>query len=217
MAPSFAKIVVGSSASRGQAPTHIVSEFPTPTIQVVQASLDEALKFSKSALICWFNGFWMQLKFLHNWISEVWKPVIFDGINIYPYARGFLIVDFENPESRQCILDSSTWFWEKLGPFMKPWNPSFNPSTTVITSALFWVRLTSLPLHIWNLSLLKSIGNAIVKFYYRCLETEEYARTTYACICVEMDFSVGFPAETNLKCKVYVWNYKLNYESVFFR
>ena len=97
MAPSFAKITGGSSASGGQSPAHIVSEAPAPTIQVVQDSLDEALKFSESALICRFNGFWPRLIALHNWISEVWKPIISDEINIYPCARGFFIVDFENP------------------------------------------------------------------------------------------------------------------------
>lgn len=110
MAYSFGKIVVGSSASGRQAPAHIVNEAPAPIVQVVQASLDEALKLSKSALICRFNGFWPQLTALHNWISEVWKPVISDEINIYPCARSFFIVDFENPESRQCILDSGPWF-----------------------------------------------------------------------------------------------------------
>ena len=106
MAPSFKKIIAGPilSACEIQAPAHIVSEAPAPTVQVVKASLDEALKFSESALICRFNGFWPRLTTLHSWISEVWKPLIFDEINIYPCAKGFFLVDFENSERRQCIL-----------------------------------------------------------------------------------------------------------------
>jgi len=99
---------------------------------------------------------------------------------------------------------------------MKPWNPSFDPSTTIITSTPIWARFPSLPLHLWNLSSLKAIGNAIGKFYCRCLETEEYARTTYAHNCVEMGFNAGFPVEINLTSKDYVWNQKLDYESVLF-
>jgi len=147
---------------------------------------------------------------------EVWKPVISDEINIYPCARGFFIVDFENPESRQYILDSSPWFWENSGLFMKQLNPSFDPSTTVITSAPIWVRFPNLPLHLWNFFSLKAIGNAIGKLYYRCQKIEEYARTTYARICVEMDFSTGFPTKIKLTSKGYVWNQKLDYESVLF-
>jgi len=184
---------------------------------VVQASLDEALKFFKSAIICRFNGFWPRLTTLHSWILEVWKPLILDAINIYPYARGFFIVDFENLESRQCILDPGPWFWEKSVLFMRPWNPSFDPSTTIITSAPVWVRLPNLPLHLWNFFSLKTIGNAIGKFYCRCPETEEYARTTYARIYVEMDFIAEFPTEIHLTSKDYVWNQKLDYECVLFR
>jgi len=219
MAPSFAKIVVGSapSAFGRQALAHIISEALAPTIQVAQASLNEALIFFESALICRFNGFWPRFTALHSWISKVWKPVISNAINIYPCVRGFFIVDFENFESRQCILDSGLWFWENSGLFMKPWNPSFDPSTTVITSTPVWVRLPNLPLHLWNFSLLKTIGNAIGKFYCRCSETKEHSRTTYSHICVEMDFNTGLPAEINLTSKDYVWNQKLDYESVLFR
>jgi len=81
----------------------------------------------------------------------------------------------------------------------------------------FWVRLPNLPLHLWNLSSLNVIGNAIGKFYSRCPETEEYVRTTYARICVEMDFSTGFQAKIILKRKIYVWNQQLDYESIIFR
>lgn len=154
---------------------------------------------------------------LHNWISEIWKPLILDAINIYPCARCFFIVDFENRESRQCMLDFSLWFWEKLGLFMRPWNPSLYPSTTVITSAPVWVRFPNLPLHLWNFSSLKAIGNVIGKFYCRCLETEEYSITTYACLYVEMHFNIRFPTEIHLTSKDYMWNQKLDYESVLFR
>lgn len=118
--------------------------------------------------------------------------------------------------SRQCILDSGPWFWENSGLFMKPWNSSFDPSTTVITSTPVWVRLPNLSLHLWNLSSLKSIGNAIGKFYYKFSEIEEYVRTTYARIYVEVEFNAGFPGEIILTSKDYVWNQKLDCESVLF-
>ena len=122
MASTFIKIIVGlvPSASEIQAPAHIVSEAPSPTVQMVKASLDEALKFSESALICRFNGFWPRMIALHNWISEVWKPLISDEINIYPCAKGFFILNFENSESRHFILDFGPWFWENSYLFMKP-------------------------------------------------------------------------------------------------
>ena len=103
MVPSFVKIISSPvpSGSERQAPAHIISEAPAPTMQVVKASLDEALKFSKSSLICRFNGFFPWLEALHSWILEVWKPLISDEINIYRCATGLFIVDFENSKRRQ--------------------------------------------------------------------------------------------------------------------
>ena len=41
--------------------------------------------------------------------------------------------------------------------------------------------------------------------------------TTYARICVEMDFSKGFPARITLQGKNYSWTQKLDYENLHFR
>ena len=105
----------------------------------------------------------------------------------------------------------------KLGPIHEAMEPIIRSLNNSITSAPVWVRLSNLPLHLWNFSSLNTIGNAIGKFYYRFPETKEYARTTYAQIYVEMDFSTRFPTEIHLTTKDYVWNQKLDYESVISR
>ena len=50
-------------------------------------------------------------------------------------SSGFFVVDFATHEERQSILESGTWFWESLDLFMKPWIPSSDPSTIVISLA----------------------------------------------------------------------------------
>ena len=94
---------------------------------------------------------------------------------------------------------------------MQPWSPSFDASTVVFSSAPVWVNLPNIPLHFWGLNSLQSIGNALEKFHNRSQETDT-AFTTYAWICVEMDFNKGFPAEIILDGKGYSWTQKLDYE-----
>ena len=62
---------------------------------------------------------------------------------------------------------------------------------------------------------MQSIGNSLEKFHIKSQETET-AFTTYARICVEMDFSKGFPAEIILDGKGYSWTQKLDYEQIHF-
>ena len=111
---------------------------------------------------------------------------------------------------RPLVLGKIRPIHEAMEPIIRSLYSSHNLSTSL--GEIAKPTLASLE----SLSSLKAIGNAIGKFYYRCPKTKEYARTTYARICVEMDFNARFPAEINITSKEYVWNQKLDYESVLF-
>jgi hypothetical protein len=96
------------------------------------------------------------------------------------------------------------------------WTPSFDPVIDSLSTTLVWVILPNLPLHLWGLPSLRAIGNALGKFHYRSEETKNYSTTTYARICVEMDFNKGFPAEIILTGESSSWSQKLDYENVSF-
>jgi len=95
---------------------------------------------------------------------------------------------------------------------MKPSSPSFDPSKGSLSSALVSVRLPNLPLHFWGLSSLCAIDNALGRFHLRSPKTESCSICTYARICVEMDFSKGFPAEIILTGDNYSWTQKMDYK-----
>ena len=86
MAPvSFAAAVLGPA---GKAPESVIDsknvsalvvhERPSHSIHVVDRSLEEATQFEETALICRFNSLWSRLDDLHQWVSEVWKPIVSD-------------------------------------------------------------------------------------------------------------------------------------------
>jgi hypothetical protein len=65
--------------------------------------------------------------------------------------------------------------------------------------------------------LARDFGSALGKFYFASKETRIHSTTSYARICVEMDFSKGFLAEIILGCKNYTWTQKLDYERISLR
>jgi hypothetical protein len=71
-----------------------------------------------------FNGLWPHLVDLHKWILDSWKPEIKEEDFIYPYAKGFFIVEFDLAEDMDLILNSGPWFWGNSRLCMKPWTPS---------------------------------------------------------------------------------------------
>jgi hypothetical protein len=93
------------------------------------------------------------------------------------------------------ILKIGSWFWGKFGLCIKLMTPSFDPMTDSFSSTPVWVRLPKLRLHLWGFPSLRAIINSLGKFHYKSEETKNYSTTTYARICVEMDFNKGFPTE----------------------
>jgi hypothetical protein len=114
------------------------------------------------------------------------------------------------------VFNSGPWFWGRAGLSMQLWTPAFDPSMDCISSAPVWVRLPYLPLHFWGDESLQSIGNGLGKFLCRSPDSKP-SLSTFTRICVEMDFTKGFPTEIILQGKDYSRNQKLDYENLSFR
>ena len=127
------------------------------------------------------------------------------------------MINFDNQEDRSTIVEVKPWFWGSSGLYMQHWNPTFNPSTTSISTVLVWVRLPNLPLHLWNDPSLRAIENVIGQFHSICLNTTKFFRTTYARICVQMDLSEGLPVELKIVNQDYSWTQALDYKNISFR
>ena len=148
-----------------------------------------------------FQWFWPKLVDLNSWISVTWIPNVQHQAFIHHCAKGFFIVEFNIEEDHDLILNSSPWFWGNSGLCMKPWNPSFNTATDILSSTHVWVRLPNLPLHFWGLPSLGAIGSTLGKFHYEIHKTSKNNTSTFSHIYVEMDFSKGFPTKLFLMVK----------------
>jgi hypothetical protein len=209
---SFHEVVQWSSSLSSS--SLLVQEAPPLVIPMGQDVEEEEEYYRSVSLVCRFNGFWPKLVDLNSWISATWIPIMQQQAFIHPCAKGFFIVEFDIEEDRDLILNSGLWFWGNSGLCMKPWTPSFNPATDILSSAPVWVRLPNLPLHLWGLPSLEAIGSALGKFHYESRETSRHNTSTFSHICMEMDFSKGFPTEVILTGKNYSWSQKLDYERV---
>jgi hypothetical protein len=196
--------------------SQVVREAPDPVIPVPQEATVREGFFRSNALFCRFNGLWPRLADLHSWIASEWTPLLEEEAHVRPCVKGFFVVIFASSKDRDLIYSSRPWFWGRSGLSVQLWTPSFDPSSASIPSAPVWVRLPGLPIHFWGDSSLSHIGNALGKFHSSSPETK-WGFTTYARICVEMDFNKGFPARITLQGKNYSWTQKLDYENIHFR
>lgn len=202
---------------QGESSPLFVHESPAITLLVAEVSLSKVEIIAQVALVSGFNGLWPCLAYLHDWIIENWNPLIEQGLNISPLAQGFFAFILESLENLSLINRSGHWFSSSSSHFIEPWSPSFDPSSTLISSASVWVRLPNFPLHLWILPSLTTIGNALGKFYCCCLSTTNYLKTTFARIYVQIDLSKGLLVEINSSHQDYKWVQKMDYENVLFR
>ena len=174
--------------------------------------------FSELGLIGRLCGIWPSLSELHSWISENWGPLITGNVQIYPAAKGFFIVVFGNIEDKKMVLCDHFWCWEDQNVLMlKPWHPKFCPDSESFEKIPIWVRLPYFPLHLWFNSCLETIGNSLGEFLLVDEGSSNLLHSTYAQILVEMNISLGLPADIEIKTSNGSWFQPLDYEGIPFR
>jgi hypothetical protein len=134
---------------------------------------------------------------------------------IHPCAKGFFIIEFEIEEDRDLIFNSRSVVLRKLRFVHETLESFFQLVFEILSSTPTWVRLPNLPFHFWGLPSLEAInGSTLGKFHFASRETTRHNTSTFSRICVEMEFSKGFPNEVILIGKNYSWSQKLDYERV---
>ena len=105
----------GSDKTGGLYP---IIEGPTKTIQMPEMAINRIKALTDKALVFRFNGHWPKMADLHSWLDACWKPLLLQPFSIYPCARGFFVIDFDNQEDRSTIEKVGPWFWGNSGLFM---------------------------------------------------------------------------------------------------
>ncbi|GLJ11720.1 hypothetical protein SUGI_0175380 [Cryptomeria japonica] len=95
----------------------------------------------QNALICRFTKVWPKLSDLRSWFSKIWGQSLEDEICLFPYARGFFIIEFESNNDKEWVLKNGAWIYHGDFLCMKPWYPAFDPRNEMFSSSFFWVKL----------------------------------------------------------------------------
>ena len=97
------------------------------------------------------------------------------------------------------------------------WHTSFDPLRERISKRHLWVMLPHLPFPLWNKNVLEGIANSIGWFV--AIETNfllDFDKRV-ARVLVEMDVSLGLPADVEVLCGECLFIQKLDYLRVPFR
>ncbi|KAJ4825192.1 hypothetical protein Tsubulata_035063 [Turnera subulata] len=102
--------------------------------------------------------------------------------------------------------------WVVLDHYLtvEPWQPNFEPASHRVTSVVAWIRVLGLSSELFQLAILKEIGNHIGCFIRMDYSTQKTERGRFAKATVELDLSTPLQTET---CVGGVW-YTIMYENI---
>ena len=134
------------------------------------------------------------------WASENWKPLFSYTPSISLLARGWIVIVFLE-EAHALIVLNSFWRIREGSLVLDRWHIHFDPHRERVKKRHLWVILPGLPFPLWNRDVMEGIGDTIGRF----VAVEDDFLHTFdkrmAKILVEMDLSIGLPAEIDIICQ----------------
>jgi hypothetical protein len=104
-------------------------------------------------------------------------------------GRGYYIFEFILEADRDLIFRNGPYFMGTQGLYLNCWNPSFDLELEVPKDVLVWVRIPNLPIHCWNTSSLKEIGNGLGQYIDRADPKDIVGRLV---VVIDVNPSHGF-------------------------
>nr|POE52338.1 uncharacterized protein CFP56_60843 [Quercus suber] len=98
-------------------------------------------------------------------------------------------VRFALKEDLNSILEKGPWFIRGHFLSIRPWEPFFKPDMPNFSLIAVWVRLHHLPMEIYEVEVLKQIGEALGKVLRIAAHTALESRGKYARLCIQVDIN----------------------------
>lgn len=101
----------------------------------------------------------------------------------------FFLVRFYPKEDLDVVLKRGPWFIGNPFLSLRPWEPFFKPSTTNVMPIVVWVRLNELPIELYEVEVLRQIGESIGRVLWIDTHITMEAQGKYARLCLQIDTS----------------------------
>ena len=173
---AFKKLIASSGKRKGGPAQKFVKKVDIPYVELpADKTCRSALNLAEHGLIGKFTSRWPSPKAIDGWVQRKWRPLISDGIRNHFVGRGYYVFVFDSPEDRDLIFRNGPYFMDPRGLYLNKWTIDFDPTQDVPSAIPVWVKLPHLPLHCWNSSSLKAIGNKLGKCIDRAEPKDQFS------------------------------------------
>ncbi|KAJ4848560.1 hypothetical protein Tsubulata_007862 [Turnera subulata] len=124
--------------------------------------------------------------------------------------NNYFLVKLADKEDYMHALTGGPWVVLDHYLTVEPWKPNFEPASHRVTSVVAWILVPGLSSELYQLAILKEIGNHVGQFIRVDYSTQKTERGRFAKAAVELDLSTPLQTKT---CVDGVW-YTIVYENL---
>jgi hypothetical protein len=160
--------------------------------------LENLCKMSVCALVGRISYKSLNPQPLEDWMKTNWLPLLGYCPEVLYLKKGWLSFLCRDPEDATKLL-SSLWVFGGSSLMLKRWRMAFNPESDFFQLRHLWVLLPGLPLHFWTEGAIKAIGDSLGRFIAFDHSSLTGSSRKLGKVLVEMDLSVGLPANLEIE------------------
>ena len=179
-------------------------KFVAPTIEngktivsIESMDIDSLTKNWESAVVMYVVGGVTSVEIIRGFIRKHWSNVPIPSI--HAHEEGFFILRFNSDSDVSEILNGGPYFLNRAPVVVKKWSAGFDFKAEILRVIPVWIRLPSLPLHLWGVEALSKIVSAIGVPVLADECTMNQRRVSYARVLVEVDITRDFVTEINVR------------------
>ncbi|KAL8130356.1 hypothetical protein V2J09_019511 [Rumex salicifolius] len=158
-----------------------------PAITIVPEVLEVLASAWKTCLVIKALGTIIPLEILQRKLKELWKPA--GKMRVIDLPNGYHIIKFSEERDYMGVLTGGPWTVFGHYVVIKPWTPNFDPRTDVVLTTPAWIRLTDLPVILYEEKVLLKLASAVGNPLKVDQKTLNANRGRFARICVELDLT----------------------------
>jgi hypothetical protein len=126
-------------------------------------SLMETCNMSFCGLVGQVSYHYLSQEPIQAWMDKNWQPILGYSPRVFFLEKGWLGFQCRSSEDAEILLETR-WVFGASSLMIKRWHVSLNPHSEYFSKRHLWVLLPGLPLHFWNESTLRSIGDSLGTF-----------------------------------------------------
>lgn len=168
------------------------------------------------ALVGHARGRNLSKSFLRKWVEENWGSQLSTLLVVNNLMKGwFSFLMASKDDVDRMVLGR----WEMAGVpiVLRKWSPIFDAAKERVGKEPIWVKLPSLPIHLWNYFFFKMLGHHFGEFLDVDFSFRDIGEMAVAQVLVLLDLREGLAPEIVLTAKYGDYSQMLDYEGVPFR